>query len=551
MLVWFKNFFTQEGIAQAIILIAITIVIGFLLGKIKFRGISLGVTWILFAGLAIGHFDCFKINVEVLHFIKEFGLILFVYAIGSQVGSSFFSSLRSGGLKMNVLTLVMVSFNVLVAYCIYFFSNTDLPTVVGLLSGAVTNTPGLGAAQQTYAEITGNSPSFLGAGYAITYPMGIIGVILVFIFIRKIFKDPEVVVNEKQQNSLDIFTIEIQNSQCFGKKLTEIKAMTNVNFVVTRLFHAATQTIEVPDNDSVINEADRIYVITSKEDSETVCSSLGKRLYMDMSSWEQLDSHLVSKKLLVSNPRISGKSISSIDCRSAFGVNISRVIRAGVSLVPTQEFSLQLGDILVAVGESSSVQKLGIFLGNSEKKLNEPYLIPIFLGIALGVFLGSIPFVFPGIPQPLKLGLAGGPLIVAILISRFGSQLKMVTYATSSAMRMLQEMGITLFLAAVGLGSGRMFWSTLMENGAMWFLYGTLITVIPILITVVLGRFVLKLDIPGLMGLVSGSCTNPAALAFANSVDETGKTSLAYATVYPLAMLLRIMSAQLLILISF
>ena len=551
MLVWFKNFFTQEGIAQAIILIAITIVIGFLLGKIKFRGISLGVTWILFAGLAIGHFDCFKINVEVLHFIKEFGLILFVYAIGSQVGSSFFSSLRSGGLKMNVLTLVMVSFNELVAYCIYFFSNTDLPTVVGLLSGAVTNTPGLGAAQQTYAEITGNSPSFLGAGYAITYPMGIIGVILVFIFIRKIFKDPEVVVNEKQQNSLDIFTIEIQNSQCFGKKLTEIKAMTNVNFVVTRLFHAATQTIEVPDNDSVINEADRIYVITSKEDSETVCSSLGKRLYMDMSSWEQLDSHLVSKKLLVSNPRISGKSISSIDCRSAFGVNISRVIRAGVSLVPTQEFSLQLGDILVAVGESSSVQKLGIFLGNSEKKLNEPYLIPIFLGIALGVFLGSIPFVFPGIPQPLKLGLAGGPLIVAILISRFGSQLKMVTYATSSAMRMLQEMGITLFLAAVGLGSGRMFWSTLMENGAMWFLYGTLITVIPILITVVLGRFVLKLDIPGLMGLVSGSCTNPAALAFANSVDETGKTSLAYATVYPLAMLLRIMSAQLLILISF
>lgn len=551
MLVWFKNFFTQEGIAQAIILIAITIVIGFLLGKIKFRGISLGVTWILFAGLAIGHFDCFKINVEVLHFIKEFGLILFVYAIGSQVGSSFFSSLRSGGLKMNVLTLVMVSFNVLVAYCIYFFSNTDLPTVVGLLSGAVTNTPGLGAAQQTYAEITGNSPSFLGAGYAITYPMGIIGVILVFIFIRKIFKDPEVVVNEKQQNSLDIFTIEIQNSQCFGKKLTEIKAMTNVNFVVTRLFHAATQTIEVPDNDSVINEADRIYVITSKEDSETVCSSLGKRLYMDMSSWEQLDSHLVSKKLLVSNPRISGKSISSIDCRSAFGVNISRVIRAGVSLVPMQEFSLQLGDILVAVGESSSVQKLGIFLGNSEKKLNEPYLIPIFLGIALGVFLGSIPFVFPGIPQPLKLGLAGGPLIVAILISRFGSQLKMVTYATSSAMRMLQEMGITLFLAAVGLGSGRMFWSTLMENGAMWFLYGTLITVIPILITVVLGRFVLKLDIPGLMGLVSGSCTNPAALAFANSVDETGKTSLAYATVYPLAMLLRIMSAQLLILISF
>ena len=272
---------------------------------------------------------------------------------------------------------------------------------------------------------------------------------------------------------------------------------------------------------------------------------------MDMSSWEQLDSHLVSKKLLVSNPRISGKSISSIDCRSAFGVNISRVIRAGVSLVPTQEFSLQLGDILVAVGESSSVQKLGIFLGNSEKKLNEPYLIPIFLGIALGVFLGSIPFVFPGIPQPLKLGLAGGPLIVAILISRFGSQLKMVTYATSSAMRMLQEMGITLFLAAVGLGSGRMFWSTLMENGAMWFLYGTLITVIPILIAVVLGRFVLKLDIPGLMGLVSGSCTNPAALAFANSVDETGKTSLAYATVYPLAMLLRIMSAQLLILISF
>ena len=550
MIEWVRNFFTQEGIAQAIFLLGITIVIGFWLAKIKIRGISLGVTWILFAGLAIGHFDYFKINPEVLHFIKEFGLILFVYAIGSQVGTSFFSSLRNGGIKMNLMTMVLVGCNVLATLGIYYFTNTDLPSAVGLMSGAVTNTPGLGAAQQTYAEITGNNPSFLGAGYAITYPMGVIGVILVFIFIRKFLKDPEVVVNEEQENALDIFTVEINNSQCFGKSIGDVKTIVNVNFVVTRLYHAESKKIEIPDTNSVLHEGDRMFVITAKEDAELIRSNVGNRLDMDMSSWDQLDSQLVSKNLLISNPRISGKSISSIDCRSAFGVNVSRVIRAGVSLVPTQELKLQLGDTLVAVGESSSVNKLGSFLGNSQKKLNDPYLIPIFLGIALGVLLGSIPFAIPGIPQPVKLGLAGGPLIVAILINRFGSQLKMVTYATSSALKMLQELGITLFLAAVGLSSGKIFWETLLANGALWFLYGTIITVVPIIIVVILGRLLLKLDVPQLMGLISGSCTNPAALAFATSVEESGKTPLAYATVYPLAMLLRIMAAQFLILMA-
>lgn len=548
---WLINFFSQEGVAQAIILIAITIVGGFFLGQLKFRGISLGVTWILFVGLAIGHFDCFHINPEILHFIKEFGLILFVYAIGSQVGASFFSSLAHGGLKMNILTIILVCFNVLAALCIYWFTQTDLPTSVGLMSGAVTNTPGLGAAQQTYTDITGNSSSFLGASYAITYPMGVIGVILVFIFIKYFCKDNAKTEESSEESALDFFTIEVDNSQCFGKKLHEIKAAIKTNFVMTRLYHIATNTMEVPNDESIISQGDKIYIVCSKEDAQTIELCIGKRLDMGLESWDKLDTQLVSKKLVVSNPKLNGKSISSVDFRSVFGVNISRVIRAGVSLVPTKDLTLQVGDTLVSVGQEHAIQKLGIFVGNSKKKLNDPYLIPIFLGIALGVFLGSIPFAIPGIPQPVKLGLAGGPLIIAILLNRFGPQLHLVTYATSSALKMLQELGIALFLAAVGLSSGQIFFETLVENGATWFFYGTLITVLPIIIIAFIGRFWLKLEATQLMGFISGSCTNPAALAFANSVDESGKAALSYATVYPLAMLLRIMAAQFLILLAF
>ncbi|MBR5435095.1 MAG: putative transporter [Bacteroidales bacterium] len=546
------DFLTQGGVAQAIIIIASTIYVGFLFGKIKVGGISLGVTWILFVGIFLGYFDCFTVNGEILHFVKEFGLILFVYAIGSQVGASFFSSLRNGGLQMNLLAIGLICLNVLTALGIHFFTKIDLPSVVGLMSGAVTNTPGLGAAQQTFSDISGESASFLAAGYAIAYPMGVIGVIAVFIVVRVFCKDSAENQDVAEKNPLDIFTLEVQNTLCVGKTLQEIENAIKVNFVITRLYHTGTQKMEIPNKRSVLQAGDRIYVVALKEDAQTIELSIGNRIDMDLVSWDKLDSELVCQQLLVSKPNINGKSISSFDFQTVFGVNVSRVIRAGISLIPTKLLKVQVGDILVVVGDEKSIKKLELFIGNSEKKLyDHPFMIPIFLGIALGVIIGSIPFHIPGIPQPVKLGLAGGPLIVAILLNRFGTKLLIVTYATRSAMKMLQELGISLFLAAVGLSSGKIFFETLVSQGATWFLFGTLITLIPLITITLIGRFALKLEVPQLLGLLSGACTNPAALAFANSTDETGKTSSSYATVYPLTMLLRIMAAQFLILLYF
>ena len=545
------DFLTQGGVAQAIIIIASTIYVGFLLGKIKVGGISLGVTWILFVGIFLGYFDCFTVNGEILHFVKEFGLILFVYAIGSQVGASFFSSLRNGGLQMNLLAIGLICLNVLTALGIHFFTKIDLPSVVGLMSGAVTNTPGLGAAQQTFSDISGESASFLAAGYAIAYPMGVIGVIAVFIVVRVFCKDSTESQDVVEKNPLDIFTLEVQNTLCVGKTLQELENAIKVNFVITRLYHTSTQKMEVPNKRSVLQAGDRIYVVALKEDAQTIELSIGNRIDMDLVSWDKLDSELVCQQLLVSKPNINGKSISSFDFQTVFGVNVSRVIRAGISLIPTKQLKVQVGDILVVVGDEKSIKKLELFIGNSEKKLyDHPFMIPIFLGIALGVIIGSIPFHIPGIPQPVKLGLAGGPLIVAILLNRFGTKLRIVTYATRSAMKMLQELGISLFLAAVGLSSGKIFFETLVSQGATWFLFGTLITLIPLITITLIGRFALKLEVPQLLGLLSGACTNPAALAFANSTDETGKTSSSYATVYPLTMLLRIMAAQFMILVA-
>lgn len=546
------DFLTQGGVAQAIIIIASTIYVGFLFGKIKVGGISLGVTWILFVGIFLGYFDCFTVNGEILHFVKEFGLILFVYAIGSQVGASFFSSLRNGGLQMNLLAIGLICLNVLTALGIHFFTKIDLPSVVGLMSGAVTNTPGLGAAQQTFSDISGESASFLAAGYAIAYPMGVIGVIAVFIVVRVFCKDSAENQDVAEKNPLDIFTLEVQNTLCFGKTLQELENAIKVNFVITRLYHTSTQKMEVPNKRSVLQAGDRIYVVALKEDAQTIELSMGNRIDMDLVSWDKLDSELVCQQLLVSKPNINGKSISSFDFQTVFGVNVSRVIRAGISLIPTKQLKVQVGDILVVVGDEKSIKKLELFIGNSEKKLyDHPFMIPIFLGIALGVIIGSIPFHIPGIPQPVKLGLAGGPLIVAILLNRFGTKLRIVTYATRSAMKMLQELGISLFLAAVGLSSGKIFFETLVSQGATWFLFGTLITLIPLITITLIGRFALKLEVPQLLGLLSGACTNPAALAFANSTDDTGKTSSSYATVYPLTMLLRIMAAQFMILLYF
>ena len=546
---WLTNLIGNAGIAQSVLLTSVTIVGGLCLSKLKFKGISLGVTWILFFGIFIGQFDFIQLDEHILHFIKEFGLILFVYSIGLQVGPGFFSSFQNEGVKLNLLAFGIVLFGGIIAYAQSQMFGIDLASMVGIMSGAVTNTPGLGAAQQTYSDIHGTSADILSAGYAIAYPMGVVGVLLVCILLKKLCKSADDVVEEKAKSTVDMFSIEIHNPSCDNIKLEDLRKRLSIDFVITRIFHTKTQFVEIPNNDSILNEGDKIFVVCKKEYAQAIELCTGRRIEMDMEAWSLLDKQLTSKKLTVTRTELQGKSMKELDFIDNFNVNISRIIRADVSIFPADDTKVVLGDILVAVGNEKGIQKAAAHVGNKKVNLSNPFLIPIFLGILLGIILGSIPFALPGIPVPVKLGLAGGPLIVAILMSRFGTQLGIITYATHSAKKLMQEMGISLFLAAVGLTSGKVFFATLMEHGATWGLYGTLITVIPITLMVIIGRYLYKFKPSQLMGLISGGMTDPAALAFANSLSD-GRASLSYATVYPLTMFLRILCAQVLILLS-
>lgn len=546
---WLVDLVSKPSIAQTVILIAATIAGGIALGKLKLKGVSLGVTWVLFFGILIGQFDFIPLDNHVLHFVKEFGLILFIYSIGLQVGPSFFSSFQQGGVQQNLLAVGIVVTGCLVAFLLSTVLHIDLASMVGILSGAVTNTPGLGAAQQTYTDLHSTAADFLSAGYAIAYPMGVMGVIFVCIVLNKIFKNNVQEANGEKKEEMDMFAVELSNSSCDGITLGSLKEILNFDFVVTRLYHTHSQFMEVPSDESQLSLGDRLFIVCKKSNAPKVEMCTGARINMESRDWEYLDKNMICKKITLTKSDVNGKTLGEINFRKNYNVNISRIIRADVSIFPSDSLQLVLGDILVVVGNEEGIQKASNFVGNNKGKLCDPFLIPIFLGIMLGVILGSIPFPLPLIPVPVKLGLAGGPLIVAILMSRYGTQFGIVTYATHSAKKMLQEMGISLFLAAVGLSSGKIFFATLMEHGSSWFLCGTLITLVPIILAAIIGRFVCKFDSHQLMGLISGSMTDPAALAFANSITE-GKAALSYATVYPLTMFMRILTAQILILLS-
>lgn len=546
---WLTDLITQPGVAQSIFLIAATIAGGVALGKTKIKGISLGITWVLFFGIFIGQFEFIPLDSTILHFVKEFGLILFIYSIGLQVGPSFFSSFQNGGVSQNLLAAGTVVLGGITAVILAFLFPVDLASMVGIMSGAVTNTPGLGAAQQTYTDLNSSPADFLSAGYAIAYPMGVMGVILLCIIINKLFSKAEEESASNKKEEMDMFSIELRNTACDGITLGNLRDVLGFDFVVTRLYHTQTQFMEIPSDGSVLSLGDRMFIVCEKSVSPRVEMCAGTRIDMDVRDWELLDKKLICKKLTLTRTEVNGKSIGEIDFRKKFNINISRIIRADVNIFPSDTLKVVMGDILVVVGNEQGIQNAAEFVGNNKGKLKDPFLIPIFLGILLGVILGSIPFPLPMIPIPVKLGLAGGPLIIAILMSRYGTQFGIVTYATHSAKKMLQEMGISLFLAAVGLSSGKIFFTTLMEHGSTWFLYGTLITLLPLVIILLIGRLVCKLEPHQLMGLISGSMTDPAALAFANSVTA-GKASLSYATVYPLTMFMRILCAQVLILLS-
>ncbi|MBC8593964.1 putative transporter [Oscillospiraceae bacterium N12] len=542
------------GVAHSVLILSLVIACGIILGKIKVAGISLGVTWILFVGIVFGHFNL-NLDEHLLHFLKEFGLILFVYSIGLQVGPGFFSAFKKGGFTLNMLAITTIFLSIVITIILHFTTGTPITTMVGILSGAVTNTPGLGAAQQANSDMNGIDAPEIAMGYAVAYPLGVVGAIfslLILKYILNINTSKEEAEAEKGLGHLQELTvrpvsIEIKNEAVDGKKIKDIRPLVNRNFVISRIrYHEGKQETELVNSETALHIHDKILIISNPIDIEAISVFFGKQIEME---WEQLNKNLISRRILITKPELNGKMLSQLKIRNNFGASITRINRSGVDLVATPNLQLQMGDRVTVVGSELAVSHAEKVLGNSMKRLNQPNLIPIFIGIALGCILGSIPFMFPGIPQPVKLGLAGGPLIVSILISRFGPQYKMITYTTMSANLMVREIGISLFLACVGLGAGKEFIETIInEGGYIWIAYGVLITVIPLLLTGIIGRYVCKLNYYTLIGVLSGANTNPPALAYSNDLTSCDAPAVGYATVYPLAMFLRVLTAQLLIL---
>lgn len=541
----------SSSVAHIVCLYAFVISVGVLLGKIKIFGVSLGVTFVLFAGILMGHFG-FTGETHILHFIREFGLILFVFCIGLQVGPSFFSSFKKGGMTLNMLAVGIVVLNIAVALGIYFIANgrLELPMTIGILYGAVTNTPGLGAAQEALNQLnyTGDP---IALGYACAYPLGVVGIIGSIIAIRYIFRINFAKEEEdlnKQDNDMKhkphMLHLEVRNESIDGKKLLQIKDFLGRPFVCSRIRHNGH--VSIPNQDTVFHIGDQLFIVCSEEDAEAVTAFIGKEIQVD---WEKQDTPMVSRRILVTKTDINGKKLGSMHFRSLYGVNVTRINRSGMDLFADPNLVLQVGDRVMVVGQQDAVDRVASVLGNQLKRLDTPNIVTIFVGIFLGILLGSLPFAFPGMPTPVKLGLAGGPLVVAILIGRFGHKLHLVTYTTMSANLMLREIGIVLFLASVGIEAGEHFVQTVVDgDGLLYVGYGFLITVIPLLIIGIIARLYCKVNYFTLMGLIAGSNTDPPALAYSNQVSGNDAPSVGYSTVYPLTMFLRILTGQMILL---
>ena len=551
---WLQSLFLGEGIAHTLLVLSMVIAIGVVLGKVKIAGVSIGVTWILFVGIAAGHFGM-RVDHDILHFIKEFGLILFVFSIGLQVGPGFFSSFKKGGLQMVGCAVAVVLLGAAATYIIHLATGTPLTTMVGVMSGAVTNTPGLGAAQQAYADAVGTADETIALGYAVAYPLGVVGMILSLIairFITRINFGQENMALEKmkaENNNVTWVSVEFTNGALEGFNIARIKELVNRTFVISRIMHL-DGTVTIADSSSLLRVGERLRVVCNPDDVEAVAAFLGKRVELCNEEWDvpENKTHLVSRRIVITKPEINGKKFSDLRLRTKYGINITRVNRAGIDILPYQGMELQMGDRVMVVGDEKAIEKVAELLGNSLKKLREPQLLTIFLGIALGVLLGSIPLV--NIPQPVKLGLAGGPLVVALLIGRFGPHLHLVTYTTMSANLMLREVGLAMFLAGVGIGAGDGFVDAVVGGGYVWVAYGLIITMLPLLIVGVVARLKLKMNFYTLMGCLSGSMTSPIALGYSNTVSGSDMPSLSYATVYPVVMFLRVLVAQMMIMLA-
>ena len=550
---YFYNLLFEESITQSLFLLTVTIAAGiFCAEKLKIGKFSLGVTWILFVGIILSHFGM-RLNPQVASFAKDFGLVIFVYSIGLQVGPSFFSSFGKGGLKLNMLAVCVVALGVLTTFCIHWITGEEMASMVGILSGAVTNTPGLGAAQQAFLDRFGFANSNIATGYAVAYPLGVVGVLLSLMLLRWILKvnlkNEDARLKEEENNGSEpiCYDVEVSNPAVDGKTVIDIQKILGVSMVVSRVFRKGGGE-EVANSDTIIHRGDSLRVLTDKHVVQTV-ELLGPVQEREME--QKSASGLVSRRIVLTKEQWNGKKIGSLAIRKHYHVNITRVIRAGINLLATPDLVLQLGDRIIVVGDEGDVSKVADIFGNELKRLDIPNILPIFLGVALGIIVGTLPIAIPGLSQPFKLGLAGGSLIVAILIGRFGPYYHLVTFATTSANKMIREIGISLFLASVGLGAGESFVSTVVNGGYWWILYGLIITMLPLLIIGLVSRIAFKTDFFSLMGMLSGSMTNPMALSYATALSgDNDKSSVAYATVYPLTMFLRVMSAQLIILLT-
>ena len=545
--------FFGTGIAHSILVLAFAIALGiFLSSKLKFKGITLGITWILFCAIACSHFGM-TLHPMVESFAKDLGLILFVYSIGLQVGPGFFSSFGKGGLKLNMLAAAIVLLGCVTAYLIHLVSGESMPTMTGVLFGAVTNTPGLGAAEQTFQDLTGAPNPDIASGYAMAYPLGVVGIIFSLLALRWLFrirldKEEEQVKAEKgEEQQIGHFDVELMNPQVDGVRVRELKLLTHVDLVASRRID--TNGVEsMPDADTVLHVGDKVRFVGDQANEKTVLL-LGPRTEIQ---WEEKGQnvHLVSRHIVVTKPKMNGRRIGELKVRAAYQITITRIRRAGIELLATPDLRLQMGDRLTVVGEQTAVDKVAQVFGNSTKKLDAPNLASLFFGIVLGVALGSLPIALPGLGQPFKLGIAGGSLIIAILMGAFGTKWHMVTYTTTSANLMIREIGIALFLAAVGFGAGKSFIPTLVGGGYVWIGYGVIITLLPLLIVGLIARKGFKLDYFTLMGLIAGSTTDPPALAYATAQSSVNdRAAVAYSTVYPLTMFLRVLTGQLMILL--
>ena len=549
---WLNSLFFGTGVPHSIFILTLAIACGISLShRLKFKGITLGITWILFCAIAMAHFGM-HLDPMVETFAKDFGLILFVYSIGLQVGPSFFSSFGKGGIKLNILALSIVLLGCITTYVISLLSGVDMATMTGVLFGAVTNTPGLGAAQQAFTDIMGVSNPNIASGYAMAYPLGVVGIIAVILAMRWFFRikldkeEARVAAESEVQKEVQYMDVLLTNPQVEGAHIRDLSQLVHMNLIVSRLVRPDGED-ELPDVETVLHVGDRIRVVVDKENEKSV---LLFGMETTLPTDHKAHAHLVSRHVIVTKNELNGKRIGDLNVRATYHVSITRIRRAGIELLATRDLYLQLGDRITVVGEERAVDKVESLFGNSTKRLDIPNLASIFLGIALGVLAGVVPIMLPGLAQPFKLGIAGGSLIIAILMSCFGPKMHIITYTTSSANLMIREIGIAMFLAAVGFGAGKTFIPTLLDGGYVWIGYGVIITLLPLLLVGVVARLWLKLDYFTLMGLLAGSTTNPPALAYATTVSSANdRAAVAYSTVYPLTMFLRVLTGQLMILL--